>query len=87
MEKTINPQIEEGYTRIANEIIEALARYRISGEEWQVLMCLFRKTYGFQKKKDKISLSQFVIMTGLKRQNVFRALKKLSSKKIIAVIK
>jgi phage replication O-like protein O len=81
-----NPQVEEGHIDLANEIVEALAKTRLSGEEVQCLWVILRKTYGWHKKEDRISLSQFSKMTGIKRQNVFRALKKLSSKKIIAII-
>ncbi len=87
MDNQNNPQLENGYLRIANEIVNKLCQYRLSGEEWQVLWVILRKTYGYNKKEDKISLSVFVKLTGLKRQNVFRAIKKLSSKKIIGVIK
>jgi phage replication O-like protein O len=72
-----SPQKEKGYTAISNEIFDALARIRIPGECWQVLCVIFRKTYGFYKKEDSISLSQFVNFTGIKRQNVCRAIKKL----------
>ena len=81
------PQLEDGYMRIAIEVWEALGRYRLSGEEWLVLNCILRKTYGWQKKEDHIPLSQFNKYTGLKPQYVHRALKKLSSKKIITIIK
>ncbi len=82
-----NPQIENGHVDIANDLVEALAKIRLSGEESQVLWSILRKTYGWHKKEDHISLSQFALMTGIKRQNVLRAITKLSSKKIIAVIK
>lgn len=82
-----NPQKEDGYTALANEIWDALARYRLSGEEWKCLIVIFRKTYGWKKKSDRIALSQFSKMTDMKRQNVARALKSLSSKRIICVIK
>ena len=72
-----NPQCENGHVDIANEIVEALARYRLSGEEWQVLLVVLRKTYGFHKKEDEIPLSQFEKMTGMYRANVVRAIKKL----------
>ncbi len=78
-----NPQIENGHVDIANELIEALARTRISGEEMQCLWVIFRKTYGWHKKEDKISISQFSLMTGLKRQTAYRALKKLVVKNIV----
>ncbi|HOG24271.1 MAG TPA: replication protein [Candidatus Omnitrophota bacterium] len=82
-----NPQVEDGHIDIANEIAEHLCRYRISGEEWMVLWAIIRKTYGWRKKEDRIALSQFAAMTGLKRQTALRAINKLSSKKIIVVIK
>jgi phage replication O-like protein O len=78
-----NPQKEHGYTAIANEIMEALARIRISGEARQVLDVIFRKTYGFNKKEDSIALSQFVLKTGLKKPSVSRALSKLDKMNII----
>lgn len=78
-----NPQKENGYTMIANEIMEALARVRISGEEWQVLSVIFRQTYGYHKKSDWISLSQFVLKTGLPKSSVCRATRKLLSKNVI----
>ena len=82
-----NPQIENGHVDLANDLVEALAKIRLSGEESQILWSILRKTYGWHKKEDHISLSQFSLMTGIKRQNVLRALTKLASKKIIAVIK
>ena len=78
-----NPQKENGYTAIANEIMEALAHYRIPGEQRQVLDVIIRKTYGFNKKADMISNSQFVRATGLKKQTVHRAIKGLILKNVI----
>jgi len=82
-----NPQVEEGYVKIANEIQEAFCRRRIPGEERQVLDVIIRKTYGWNKCEDTISLSQFAEMTGLVKQHVARSLKSLLSKKIITVTK
>lgn len=81
-----NPQKENGYTSVANEIFESLAKIRINGEARQVLDVVFRKTYGFQKKQDRIALSQFCDLTGLKKPNVCRAIKKLISMNIIIKI-
>ena len=78
-----NPQAENGYTKIANEIMEALAKIRISGEERQVLDVIIRKTYGYNKKKDWISISQFVLATGLPKSSICRAINKLLTKNII----
>ena len=81
-----NPQWETGYTKISNEIMEAMALIRINGEARQVLDVIFRKTYGWDKKKDKISLSQFCKFTGLKKTNICRAINKLKKMKIIIQI-
>ena len=78
-----SPQIENGYTPIANEIMDALARTRIPGEVRQVLDYIFRKTYGWNKKEDVIPMSQFVKSTGLKKPNICRALSKLITMCII----
>ena len=78
-----NPQAENGHTDIANEILEALARVLLSPDEWRVLMVVFRKTWGWHKREDWISLSQFVLMTGMKKPNVCRALGKLIARNIV----
>jgi len=82
-----NPQAEDGHIDIAHEIAEAFARIRLSGEEVQCLWVIFRKTYGWKKLEDRISLSQFSEATGLKRQHVHRALKKLEERGVISVTK
>jgi phage replication O-like protein O len=80
------PQIKNGFTRIANEILEALAKVNLSAYETRTLLALLRKTYGFQKKEDRISVSQFQKITGLKRQHQSRALKELEERQIITRI-
>jgi phage replication O-like protein O len=77
-----NPQPDK-FTKISNEILEALARIRISGEARQVLDTILRKTYGFQKKEDIISLSQFSLATGLNQPATARAINKLKTMNLI----
>jgi phage replication O-like protein O len=77
-------QIEGGeYTRIHNAILETLSYARISGSEFHCVMFLFRKTYGWGKKDDRISLSQWADATKTKRPHVLAALNKLIKRKII----
>jgi len=77
-----NPQPDQ-FTRISNELLEALARIRISGEENQVLNVIIRKTYGWQKKEDAISLKQFCDLTTMSKSAVCRAIRKLRLKNLI----
>lgn len=77
------PQIENGFTRIANELLEALARTRIPGEAIQVLWAVLRQTYGFRRKVAPVSLGQLSKFTGLSRSNCQRAVQRLVDSNIV----
>lgn len=72
-----NPQVEDGNTRIANDLLEAISRLEVPGAETRVLLVVARKTYGWQKKEDNISLSQFSKETNMTRTRIIRAIKNL----------
>jgi phage replication O-like protein O len=82
-----NPQSENGHVDIANEIVDALAGYRIPGEAMQCLWVVFRKTYGWHKVEDEISLSQFSALTGLSRSSAVRGVRWLVTKKVLLCYK
>ena len=82
-----NPQIENGHIDLANEIADKLCSYRIPGEEWLILWTILRKTYGWHKKQDEISITQFQKITGMKRASVYRSIKGLLAKKLIGISK
>ncbi len=81
-----SPQLENGYTKIANEIIDQFcnSKNRFSGEEWVILWIILRKTYGFHKKEDKIALTQFYQLSGMKKPSIIRALHKLEQKRVVS---
>ena len=78
-----NPQKENGYTAIANELFDVLISFRIPGELRQVFDAIIRKTYGYNKKEDSIANSQIIVATGLKKGNVSRSLKRLIKSKLV----
>jgi len=78
-----NPQIENGYTKIANELLDAFVRTNFSGEVRRIIDCVIRQTYGFNKTCDRISLSQFEIKTGMDRKSVCRAINKAVAKRTL----
>lgn len=78
-----SPQKENGFTPIAHEIIEHLARVRMSGAEWQYAMCVFRKTYGFHKKEDWVTNTQISQMSGLCKERVSEAKRRLLARNIV----
>ena len=83
-----NPQLENGYTMIPNELIEAIARTHFSGYESRVFWFIVRKTWGWtenrkQKKSDWIALSQFSLGTDLYKPHVCRTINRLVDRNII----
>ena len=81
-----SPQLEDGFTKIAHEIMEALAKINLSPYESRVIWFLLRKTYGWKKKSDWIAGSQFRTgLGGLDRRHIWRAAKSLAKRDIIVI--
>ena len=78
-----NPQTENGYAKVTNELLEALSRINLSSYETRVLFCVIRKTYGWNKKDDYISVSQIAKGTGLLKPHACRAKNALVRKNIL----
>lgn len=81
------PQIENGYTKIANELLGEMIKLHLSGNEWSILHCVMRKTWGWNKKEDRISFTQFEKETDLIRSSVGRAILVLTQRNILLVDK
>ncbi len=78
-------QVENGnFTRIVNPLIEQLIKIPFKGCELAVALYIIRKTYGFQKKQDEISLSQFQNDLQRARSTINLALKTLQ---LVGVVK
>lgn len=77
------PQLEDGYTKINNEIYEATLRYSFNGYELRVLHAIIRKTYGYNKKSDYIAYSQIEELTHIKKAHVSRAVANLIKYQVV----
>ena len=74
---------ENGFTKVPNSILEALARTHLSPNEWKIVILVIRKTYGWHKPDDWIALSQIEKHTGITRSNVCRYIKSLVRRSIL----
>ena len=74
---------EDGYTRLANELYEELIGANLTRNQAKVAHAICRKTYGFNKKIDRISDSQLAELTRLPRQKVNKAKNELIAMKVI----
>ena len=78
-----DPQLEKGYTRIANELLEAVCRTNLSGSELRILLYIIRRTYGFNRSYAEMPLSEISEAVGIRKNHISEALKRLSANKII----
>ncbi|MCT8353856.1 replication protein [Photorhabdus kayaii] len=75
--------VEDGYTRIANELYEELIGANLTRNQAKVAHAVCRKTYGFNKKMDRIADSQIAELTKLPRQKVNKAKNELIAMKVL----
>jgi len=74
---------EDGYTRIANLILEAIPLARLSRVQTGICLFLWRRTYGWNRNEDAISLAEFAAACGSSRAYISRQLAALVGKNII----
>jgi phage replication O-like protein O len=80
---TGNPQLENGYLKIANELLEQFMIYGFSSRQWSVVMAVVRMTYGYNKKSDALSGWQISKLTGIDRSHVSKTLAELINLNVI----
>jgi len=81
-------QVENGnYTRIVNKVLEELVKTPLLGAELAICFFVIRKTYGFCKVQDEISLTQFEDGVCRSRPTVVKALKNLQLVNILKLVK
>lgn len=81
------PNENNGFTKVQNQIIERLTAAKLNGTEYSVVLCIIRRSWGYQRDSAQISLDQFAKACDRHRNHVAKALKMLSEKGIIARVK
>lgn len=79
----MSPQLENGYTRIANDLLAVLSCAKMTDYERVVIFTVIRKTYGWGKKSDWISHGQFTKVTGVPRSRVCNTVTNLTERNIL----
>jgi len=78
-----SPQLEHGYTRVANELLEAIVKYPFNATELKIVLIIIRKTYGWKKKKAVISHGAIAAEAKTGIRYVKRTMKSLIQDKVI----
>lgn len=80
------PQVEDGYTRYANELLEALCKLKCRNADRRMIDAVARLTYGiYGRKKAKIENNELADMTGMSISQVCRARRRLVARNILKV--
>ena len=83
----INVQLENGYTRIAHELLQVVYGTDFNATQLKIILLIIRFTYGFHKKDAEISLSFISKGTGISKRYISSELKKLIDSKVVIVTK
>jgi phage replication O-like protein O len=80
-----SPQIEKGFTRIANEILEKIMKANLNGTQFRIIMAIWRYTYGFRETERELALTFIAKGINASKGQVNRELTILIDRKIIKV--
>ena len=83
MAKKSKADLDDGYVRIANTLFLALLKLPIFSYEARVLLFIIYQTYGYNHKERELSNRYIGNGLNIDASNVNRAIKKLSSMKVI----
>lgn len=78
-----SPQLENGYLKIANELLEAIMLARFNARERWIIDVVIRFTYGYNKKEASIDRAIFQDYTGLDKRAFFLVRQSLINQKVI----
>lgn len=82
-----SPQLENGYTKLSNEILESFAKSNLTARDFKIIIVLIRFTYGwYNSKSANISLQTFSHRTNISYKNCQKVVKRLIKKNVIIEI-
>lgn len=67
---SVSPQLENGYTRLANELLEAIIKYPFGKRSLKIVLVIIRETYGWNVKKKVISYGKMAAKTLIERRHI-----------------
>ena len=76
-------QKEKGFVSIAHELLSAVLKFKISPGRKAVMLTVMDKTYGWQKKSDRISVGQISRFAGVSIRQVQKSLAELEARNMI----
>lgn len=81
-----NPQTNNGYTRIANELLGQIMKTNLNGTQFRIVIAIWRYTYGFRRKQHEMSIRFLAELIDAGKGQVQRELEALIDRQIVNVI-
>lgn len=82
-EASRGPQLEDGYTRLANELLDALCQADFTAREFRVVHFVIRQTYGWNDKSKRMSSTFIAGGTGLHESDCSKVLNELIRRRVV----
>lgn len=82
-----SPQTENGYTPIANELLEVICATNFNATQLKILFFIMRYTYGFSRKEHAFSLNFISRGIGISKRYVAEELKTLIKNNVLVLIR
>mgnify|MGYP001117749143 CR=1 FL=1 len=75
--------LDNGYTRIANELLEEIPQLGFNGTQLSILIVVIRYTYGFQRKEHELSLTFLATATKKHKMHIQKEIKNLMDMNVL----
>ena len=83
VENNDRPSLDNGYTRISNALLEQIIFHNFKKREYKIILAIIRKTYGYNKNSDDITMTQLAQDTDLRRQHIGVTVRALVKKNVL----
>lgn len=80
------PQLENGFTQIANELLEVIMRTNFNATQLKILLCIIRFTYGFQRKSHYFSINFIANSLGVSKRTIGKELINLINADVLSEV-
>ena len=77
---------DETYTAVPNEILETMAKAKLNGSQYALILIIWRYTFGFQRCQKELGAGFLAAATGLNVRTVKKELATLHKRQIILTI-
>ena len=77
------PELNDGYLKIANELLQAFIDYDLTAAQMKLVAVIIRETYGYNRKAKALSVSYLAKAIRRDERNTRRALNALIKKNVV----